>query len=375
MELNQALDRVRKLIQKAEAPNHAPKGTPEWEATERERESAQEMADAIMLKFQIDEIILEQDRPVSERQRPGTIEIELSSTEGLSGVMADLARMIADHCRCRIRTHSRYNYDRNCYMTKVYGFESDLRYFEFLYTTVRLHMIGVLRPKVDATLSLEENCYNFHEAGYNWLEIAGFYGWEKLGKYDALDYDIQIPYRNKDNHGEILSSSRVGSYYKRAYYRACARRHEEPQKITAGGAKTYRKSAADGYGDMLGQRLRRARNNQDPGAEVMLASRLDILEELFRQDNPTMYTKCPECKKMGDNPYDCEFCGHHIADRPVLKECERCKAAKSGTCRAHSYTNYKPDPVSAAGYAAGVRHANTVDLSPSAGSAEKRAIS
>jgi hypothetical protein len=375
MELSSVLKKVQNLINLAEHPNTG----------REEADSARSMADALMLKYAIDEALLDATRPASEQMKPAIITIQLTDSRDMLYEMLDLANNIARFCRCLIRYGSKYDHEAHAYVTKVYGYDSDLRYFEYLYTTLRLHMIDALRPKYDPSESLEKNAYRLHSAGFNWLEIAAMQGWKKMGKYDWEDvctleeyYDMKDPMVNRET-GEWGPSMRIGSAIKRAFNRECAARGEDFRtfQITAGGSKTFRSDAISGYSTRIARRLRE-QDGKRTGIGTSLALRADAIEDAYREDNPLGYTRCPSCGKLSDNRYNCDICGGFIADPPPdvpVKECELCKKAKKGFCRTHMPRKYRERPYSKAGYEAGVRTANSADLSPRAGSSTKKEIS
>src|ERR1700689_2368021 len=181
MELSSLLERVRKLVAVAEHPETPP----------HEAKLAREMADSLMLKHAIDEALLDQTRPAPLRAKPATINVDLAHyANDLVAWISRLAELTARHCRCLIRSYTGYN--NGVYHSTVYGYESDLRYFEILYPELRLHMLGALRPGWNKTETLEENCFRLHSAGYNWLEIAELDGWAKANP--ARYPEVKIPY-------------------------------------------------------------------------------------------------------------------------------------------------------------------------------------
>jgi hypothetical protein len=339
MELNKVLNRVRKLVAAAEAPI-APGASPEErEHTLREQAAARKLADKLMLDYAIQEAQIQSARPAALKAKPEIIEIDLTPDLELVGWVARLAADIARHCRCQIRTYHRLSYETRCWQSKVYGFESDLRYFEVMYTTLRLHMIGALSAKPDLTQSLEDNAYRLHNAGLNWRDIGQAYGWEDIGGRRV---------KNKDT-GEVSTLSKTDGRIKTAYYKACAARGEQPVKIPASGSSTFRYSAAQGYVSRIAQRLRALRENQATGgAAVVLRSQAGDLSDFFKQDNPDLF-----------------------AER---KECEKCAKSKSGHCRDHPRGSYRPRAFSSDGYQAGVAQANTASLNPEAGGRPAPAI-
>lgn len=369
MELSAVLAKVQKLIQLAEHPN-----TPEAEA-----KAARLSADALMLKYAIDEITLDLARPIEERSRPNSIEIALTSDSDsdtdLLYRMNDLARTIAAHCRCLVRPYTRYDREEHAWTSTVYGYESDLRYFEFLYTTLRLHMIGAIRPAVDKSATLDENSYNLHNAGYNWAEMAiEFYGWRETSWLEGDKEDTRY-YRNRETD-ERMSYWDLAGKFKKAYYRECKRRGEEPLKLRPGTGASYRADAVSGYGDRIRQRLRETVAARGSGTEIVLAVRMDDLQDFYRECDPNSYTRCPECGKLSVYDWKCDVCGVEFGMKPPdAQECPRCKANPSGRCRTHpGYSFGKTRPLNRAGYAAGVSRANTADLGRSAAGHTARPI-
>ncbi len=369
MELNKVLGRINKLMALAEHESTPP----------AEAQSAREQADRLMLSYAVEEAQLDEARPAAERMKPEFITVEVGEYGELIGHIAGLMNTIAGHCRCIVKhyTHSAVNEDgKYVYYSKVYGYASDLRYFEILWTTVRLHAVSALVPGISRSESDEDNAYRLHEAGYNWLDIAGFYGWKKVTyehriwrehERGLISDELYEKYQNgkaeiwyNENTDEYRTNWQLGSKVKRAYHNACKARGEQPKKITAGGATTYRKSAARGYSSMIQQRLRRMRA-ESTGTGSALVLRSDALRDYFREDNQREFTRCPACEKLSRDPYKCEFCGQFIADPP--EACKACAASKSGHCRAHPKgSSYRDMPFNGQAYAAGSERARSADL-------------
>jgi hypothetical protein len=303
--LDKILSRVRGLIAKAEHES-----TPPHEAA-----LAAQMADALMLKYSINAAQADAARPRQEQSKPVIISVEVGGYSDILGYIGSLCETVAEHCRCKVRTYA--DWHDGSWFAKVYGFESDVRYFELLYTTLRLHMVGALIPRFETHKSLEENCYNLHMAGYNWLEIAAIDGWNKVASWERQpQQEMKIPYRHKD--GRIQPATQVGSHYKRAYQRAARDRNE-----------SHRKSSASGYVSQLARRLREVASGRAGGSELILRTRIDDLDALFRKDNPDMF------RKLTDEELKAES-----KNRP----------------------KYRYKPVNPAAFERGVHVANTADL-------------
>lgn len=288
--LDRILKRVRALIDMAES-EIAPGATDEERAaTLREQQLAREKADALIFQYSIKQAMENSTRPAAERVKPMKIRVEVGRWDNdLLNYFTTLLGYTADHCQCMTRTR----WSGDSWYADVYGFESDVRYMEYLYTILRAHMIGILAPRVNNQLSLDENCYRLHIAGYNWLEIAEMYGWGKYIYTGAETAGIKEPYKHWES-GEIKPKTQVGSHFKRAYLRAAAKHGDQHVKIAAGGSHTYRKSAADGYTYRIGQRLRVLRQERATGSDIVLKDSKADVAAFFRQDNPELFEKPAE---------------------------------------------------------------------------------
>jgi hypothetical protein len=367
VELNSVLAKVNALIAKAEH-----EATPAAEA-----QACRERADALMLKYAIEEAQLDEARPAGERMKPDKLVVPVGVYGDVIGHIAGLMGTIAKHCRCMIKHYTSTATTENGYeyFSTVYGYNSDLRYFEILWSSVRLHALGALMPSLSKTETDGQNAYRLHEAGYNWLEIAQMYGWKKVTysgriyrEHERGQISDELYEKYQDGKAEIWYNEgtdeyktnwQLGSKVKRDYHNECKARGEKPKTISAGGAKTYRKSAARGYHGMIQHRLHAMRRDVSTGSGLMLRS--DALRDYFREENPSGYAKCPRCGKWSSNLYNCEFCGQFIKDEP--QPCKACAKSKSGYCRMHPKgSSYRDMPFNRSAYEQGANHAMSADL-------------
>lgn len=330
------LKKVRALIARAEHPT-----TPPFEA-----EAAAAKAEELMMKYAVDEAVARMATNVTERAKPGVLEFDLGMDQGLATYIMAVANAIAAHLRCKVRHYVRHDSERG-WISRAYGFDHDLRFFEVLYTTIRLHMIDALRPKWDPVLTNEENAYRLHNAGFNWLQMAELRGWHKRGWGDP-NFDFEDTRYGKEcwigPGGELKTNWQLGSQHKRYYFKACEAKGESTKTIAAGGTETYRRSAAQGYASRINQRLHKLRHdtNSEPGAAVALRDAFQDVEDFFRAENPDLF---------------------QTRVREPEPECEKCKKNPSGHCRDHPRgRSYAPRPFSQAGYSAGTAVADTADL-------------
>lgn len=360
-DLSVILKRVQQYINLAEGPNHAPPDSPEWHGTNAEQLRARTNADLLMEAYAISEAMREAAKPATERIKPVSDVFE-GGTGDLERAMDRLAEMVGRFCRVKIRWYATRDRERRIYLHKVYGYEADVRYFQFLYTTLRLHFIGALHPKIDSSKSMEENCYVLHMAGYGWREIAKMYGWTTVEVRNGKDPETWFNPDGVRWEGEARFAVRP---FRLAYWRQCKKLGEEPVRHIQ--SESYRLDAIQGYLDTIRVRLEEVEAKRKLEGGSALAIRIDDLEQFIREESGNC-TKCPKCGMWSLFDYRCDVCGNEEGfpgTKPAdYVPCPRCMAAKSGTCNEHRirmgrsrYRSY-----SEAGYQAGVRQGRSADL-------------
>ncbi len=308
MELSNVLRKVRALIERAEHPD-----TPPHEAA-----LARQTADKFMEKYAIEEWQALKSGGATGL-KPDKIKIDIGEEgDPFLERMAMLVTVVANHCRCQsvwMTGSGMKDYRKEyCY---VYGYQSDLRYFELLYTTLHLHMAGALLPAPDPALSMGENAYAFRQAGLNWIEIAVAWGWYEVERRDG---EARNMYQNRDKGNERFSWAKSVGQIKKAALKEYAKREEAPPRIPPSSALNFRYNAINGYIAKIDQRLREARAQRGVGTDIVLRDRSQNIAAAVAEDHPNL--------------------GHaKVAD-----------------------TRHNPEA-----YARGVRHAATASLNPEAG--------
>lgn len=281
MELDAVLSKVRGLINKAESLEQAGDTNSMNEAS-----ACRAAADKMMLKHAIDQQTLRDSQPVAERVKPGKITIDIcpvgspyeSLLVTLVGVICEHTRTSAVFLRCSLKDEgiiAYYQVQGRQASADVYGFEGDLRYFELLFTILHLHLSRGIDPKINDSLSDEENAYNLHLAGLNWGEIAKMYlprghqwGW--------------------DGHKVLPPEVYPGQYWKKCYARYCKRTGAKsvslPPKFTESARFVYRMNFGRSYAATMRQRFWRARNERPQGAELVLKSSMDEIQAAIKAD-------------------------------------------------------------------------------------------
>lgn len=218
--------------------------------------------------------------------------------------------------------------NRNWWVAKAVGYESDLRYAEVLYTSMHLGFAGKMEPKVNPALSDQENAYILRSAGLEGRRIA------KL-----LWGDDSKPNRAKARKLFARHAEQLG---------------EDPSVLLGRGnsVAVYRESYAEGFETEMWSRLNRMRISRGDSGELVLKSRKDAVLEAF-------YERYPRLRPRPTAP-----ASRSIGGRDT---CEKCRKAKSGYCRDHQYlrpraVSYRPRSYSSAGYSRGKTAARSVDL-------------
>lgn len=213
----------------------------------------------------------------------------------VSSAYLTMAASLARHCEIRINIAVLANMG---YRITAVGYEGDLRYFEFLWTSAHLMFATKIDAHWQPERSVAENIFFMRQAGIKRAEIADAAGWD--GRKAADRSKVQ-----------------------RQYLAEAARRGEAAAATGLGfQAKDYRRAYADAFTTRLERRLREARDAANSvGGVVVLSGRADRVDEAF-------YLLFPKRRPSTEV----------VASVPT-KECERCAKAKSGACRQHP--NYR----------------------------------
>lgn len=244
------LDRVRALINKADDPA----------ATEAERDTYLQKADSLMLKYAIDQALLDANKnddrrtPVSRRIR--VFDIDSPWDSKFQTILSEIGRST----RSNVATH----YDGS---VTVVGMGEDVDYFELLWTSVFLGFVSRLEPRWDNALGFDLNVYNLKMAGMKWSRIAEI----------ANASNNYVPWPD-------------GGLLIRAYKRHCKMIGETPIPHTQRNA-AYRESFAEGYVRSVCSRLEGLREKAEEstrgsGAELALRSVEDVINEAFWNEFP-----------------------------------------------------------------------------------------
>lgn len=323
------LDGIIRKIKGLLAVADDPATAPEAAASYRDR------AEALMFTYRVEETLLAQQTPAAATAlRPVWRTLWLAPvTSEFAQSYRSIAAYVLTHVGGKgVFTTARHEESgRTWFVAEGVGYEGDLRYADLLFQAASLEFGKRLEPKVDPTLSDEENAYRLRSAGMEGRRIA-------LALWGRDDK----PARSKA---------------RKMFAKVAAARGEDASVLMGQGnsVKVFRESYAEAFCSTLWERLYRLRTKaaQDERA-VVLAGRSDAVEEALYERYPHMR---PTPRKAVE--------GGEYTD--PTKDCAKCAKAKSGYCREHAYLKpstaaYKDEPFNAAGYQRGRDAARSVNL-------------
>jgi len=321
-ELDKMLRKVQALLAKADDPAVTPE----------ESQSFRAGAEALMVKYRIEESMLAAAAPVGTGLAPvwKTWHICYFDNE-FSQQYRTIASAVINHIGARAVFTTAYVRNEEgtastmWWAAEVVGYESDLLYGEMLLTSAIMAFGHLLEPKYTGEESDQVNAYRMRKAGMEGRRIA------------------MALWGRDDKH---LRPKARKLYETEAIARGESPRHLMGQDVSV---KTWRKSYADGFADELYWRLMRSKIEAPKGTELVLSGRVEAVSEAF-------YEKYPRYRPAPD-PAGTIGTGHDT--------CKKCAKAKSGYCREHAWMkpSYSQGPkVNLTARARGAEAASTVDL-------------
>lgn len=273
--------KIRALLARADHTN-----TPEAEAA-----SARAMAFRLMRDYQIAEEEALAVDPETVVPTHFFIDFKTNGFE-LSGYYPMMARFIASHTGTRVNLERLADY--TTYRMTFVGYEGDLRYAEFLWTSAHLMFSTKIDPRWDSARSDAENVYLMRQAGIKRKDIANAAGWD--GDKAADRSKVQRMY---------LAQAKV--------------RGEDPNATGLGfNSQHYRDAYANAFVTTLNRRLMEARDAADvSGGVVELSGRQDRVDDAF-------YAMFPKYRPSGEV----------VAFTDPTKDCAKCAKAAT-TCNDH----------------------------------------
>jgi hypothetical protein len=322
-QLSTKLRQARALIELAEHPN-----TPAAES-----EAARAKADALIYQYKLDSLLAAGVGKIAAPQlMPQWAEWEVAPTSSeFYQQYYSIASMCITHVDAKGAFESKYraSYEEEggqyWRFAHICGYESDLMFAELLWTSARAEFSRRLEPKIDLCKSDREKAYVLRHAGLEGRRIAEIL-W-----------------------GENTKANR--SKARRYFEEEARKRGEDPRPLMGtNSVKVYRETYAEAFTSELYWRLTRMRRERAMEANaIVLAGAQNAVDEMFYERFPTLRPKTA------------------IPWTDPTQNCERCKKAKSGYCREHSYMKprkEKEKQVNWTAYDRGRDAARAVDLGP-----------
>jgi len=241
------LEKVRGLLAKANDFNVV--GTPE-------EESLRQKADQLMTAYAIEAWEL----TMAEEGRIGAKPIRRdfdwswyqdSRDTPLRSALWNIWYHVADHCRVIQVTSKR---DWEAKSIPVVGMESDLEYFDMMFTSLMFQLTMKSDPRPQPTLSLEENLAAMREAGFGWDKIT-----RRLIEAGMVDDPTPgLPFPRVRADWKTLTRERflLSERLVRRYREWCK---ETDRDQTYTNVRTYREHFAAGFSGAISDRLRAMR--------------------------------------------------------------------------------------------------------------------
>lgn len=323
MELNSILDKIRKLIAVADDPNTVPEMAENYRAK----------AEQLMRDYRVEQEHLIAEDPTAVL--PQVMRVVLApNTSPYWQDYVNLWYYCAMHSEVRSQVLWEYPTDRSgrWAVATVVGYESDIRYAEYLFTAAQAVFSERIEPAIKPELSDAENIYRLRSSGIERRRVANML-W------------------GLDTHA---SHAKVGKVYKEQ----CALRGEKPALDGRGvSAKTFREVYAREFTYEFERRLRRARDGADSmSGALVLKGRKERVDEAFYEQFPHLRPAPPGAMEKAEPCEDCKKTKHDS------KKCHLHRPRKFTKADRDRYNRMYNSAAAVAGSAAGASAASEVEI-------------
>lgn len=253
---DRVLETIRRLLALANDPATSP----------AERDQALDEANRRMNRHAIDQAMLDASRTIGEKRKPVKKLITLFdyNFEWGSYFMTTIMSMCETN-RCRYAFHSGYR------SITIVGMQEDVDWVEMLWLNVFFQFSSKIQPAWDREASVDQNIFNFKNAGYKWKDIWDIGYFKQDGMPDGNDHFI--PNKCK--------------YMITGYKKTCKERGVEPVGTQTFAA--YKLTFTNYFTHEINRRLEemraanKAQEDATPGSAVALRDMSeDILAEFYR---------------------------------------------------------------------------------------------
>lgn len=320
--LEDLIRKIEALLTQADHPNTTP----------TEAETFRAKAESMMFKYRIDEMQLNlsgEAPSVVESPDWSTFTVTRYDSEFLNHYYS-LFLTVVRHFDLMSNVRTEVIDGHMMYVADVVGYESDRRFVQLVWQSIRLGFQKNLEPKVDPNLSDEENCYNLRNAGMEGVRIA------------------YLVFGNTEKSQRIKARNMARKWAEKI--------GEDATAFSGRGnnMKLYRDSYAAAFLQTIRGRLvsmARARAIEESGT-LVLASRTEAIKEKYYERFPDARPK-PIIEGASEST---------VSEQ---SRCMKCDKAKSGYCNEHSWMRPRKQKARSANegaWARGTNAARSVDL-------------
>ena len=253
------LGKVQKLYERADHPNTGPE----------EREACIRKADSLMLKYQIDQAMLDALRKPEERRTVINEKFEFSMNADFESQFATMLTALGAANNVRVAVHW------NGTATLV-GFREDVEWLKILILQVFREFLVRISPSWDDNLSIDANVKTLKEAAWKWQQIAH-----------------QMRLRGLWPEGKLLPP-KDGGYLIRAYKRECSRLGV-PADVQTQNHEGYRYAFIDAFTNRIATRAadilrqkKEAAEERGSGAELAIRDAGSFVDDEFFRLFPSL---------------------------------------------------------------------------------------
>jgi hypothetical protein len=284
------LERVRALLAKA--------ASTEFPA---EADTFREKADQIMTAYAIEQWQVDAaQKGVGARQMPIRRDFDYNWARGnpFREQLWQMFYAVARHCRV-VAVNQKADYRTG--MMPAIGLESDLDWFDLLFTNLQIAMIQKVDPQPSPELGLNENLAMMREAGMPWEPAINRI--IKLGRMQ--DYDVPEGARFDDVYKPWVHG-----------YRAWCRKTGYKQSYV--NQNTFRRNFANGFAAEIGDRLYRMRRESERAYDSShtTGSMALAVRDIMTQVREAVFIEFPDLRP---HPVNCP-CDVCTASRKRLEE-------------------------------------------------------
>lgn len=248
-------------------------------ASPAEREQFLDEANRQMARHAIDQAMLDVSRTSAEKRKPVKRHIQLFDENFEWGTyFYSVIMAIAETNRCKAAWHGD--------AITVVGMQEDVDWVEMLWLNTFMQFSAKIKPTWDLNLSVEENIYNFKNAGFKWKDI-----WE-IGYF-------KLPDGMPDGNGHFIPNK--CKYMINGYKKMCKDKGTEP--IGTQSFAAYKLTFTSYFTWEVKKRLEAMRESNKeqeeatPGSAVALFDTSKLIEEEFYLIFPMLSPEAREKSK------------------------------------------------------------------------------